>query len=53
MTQAIKTTCSVVLSLFTAGVLDARRPAMAHSDFDGTWNVLFVTEASCPPAWDL
>jgi hypothetical protein len=50
MTQAIKTTCSVVLSLFTAGVLGARGPAMAHSGFDGTWNVLFVTEAGqCGP----
>ena len=40
----------VVLSLVTAAVLGARAPAVAHSSFDGTWNVLFVTEAGqCGP----
>jgi hypothetical protein len=50
MTQAVKPACSVVLSLVTAAVLGASRPAVAHSSFDGTWNVLFVTEAGqCGP----
>jgi len=40
----------VVLPLVTAAVLGARTPAVAHSSFDGTWNVLFVTEAGqCGP----
>jgi hypothetical protein len=48
--QAVKPACSVVLSLVTAAVLGASRPAVAHSSFDGTWNVLFVTEAGqCGP----
>jgi hypothetical protein len=50
MTPAVKPACSVVLALVTAAVLGARGPAAAHSSFDGTWNVLFVTEAGqCGP----
>ena len=50
MTQAVKPARSVVLSLVTAAVLGAGRPAVAHSSFDGTWNVLFITEAGqCGP----
>jgi hypothetical protein len=50
MTQAVKPECLVVLSLVTAAVLGARGPAVAHSSFDGTWNVLFITEAGqCGP----
>ncbi len=50
MTQAVKRACLVVLSLITAAVLGARGPAVAHSSFDGTWNVLFITEAGqCGP----
>jgi hypothetical protein len=45
-----KPACLVVLSLVAATVLGARGPAVAHSSFDGTWNVLFVTEAGqCGP----
>lgn len=50
MIKAIKPACSVVLALVTAAVLGACGPAMAHSRFDGIWNVLFVTEAGqCGP----
>jgi hypothetical protein len=50
MTAAVKPACLVVLSLVTAAVLGACGPAVAYSSFDGTWNVLFVTEAGqCGP----
>jgi len=50
MTPAVKPACLVVLSLVAAAVLGARGSAVAHSSFDGTWNVLFVTEAGqCGP----
>jgi hypothetical protein len=44
MTEVMKQTYSSVLLLVTATVLGALEPAMAHSIFDGTWNVMFVTE---------
>jgi hypothetical protein len=48
MPEVMKQTRSAVLSLVTA--LGACEPAMAHSIFDGTWNVLFVTEmGQCGP----
>jgi hypothetical protein len=49
MPPAVKPACLVVLSLVAAAVLDARRSAVAHSSFDGTWNVLFVTESGRGP----
>jgi hypothetical protein len=44
MIQVMNPTRSGILSLVTVAVLGAYEPAMAHSTFDGTWNVLFVTE---------
>lgn len=50
MMEVMKPTRSAILPLVTAGLLGAYEPAMAHSIFDGTWNVLFVTETGqCGP----
>jgi hypothetical protein len=50
MTEVMKQTHSTVLSLVAATLLGAYEPAMAHSIFDGTWNVLFFTErGQCGP----
>jgi hypothetical protein len=50
MPEVTKQTRSALLSLVGTAVLGAYEPAMAHSIFDGTWNVLFVTETGqCGP----
>ncbi len=50
MTEVMKQTHSGILLLVVATALGAYEPAMAHSIFDGTWNVLFVTETGqCGP----
>jgi hypothetical protein len=49
MPEVMKRTRSAVL-LVAAAVLCAYEPAMAHSIFDGTWNVLFITKTGqCGP----
>ena len=50
MTEVMKQTHSGILLLVVATALGAYEPAMAHSIFDGTWKVLFITETGqCGP----